>query len=392
MFIIFLFLCLMNGITEYLLNKMMFRLGTLQRKYRVYHIICALLRIIWISLCAWSKIPTTVMLIVLLALLFLNVAPYPSRSWMMNNFNAIIYLIYVSLLMLVIGIGGAIGIGVDYMVEDTLIRAIVLNATFIIFNVICFFLLRFNPESLWKEDRDRFKVTIYTRFLAVCIFYHILDAVILTLYGADRINYILLVSGDILILFLMFNFWKYNFVFSKGEEVKKQYEENQVLIAQQYFEKERLRKMSEYDSLTNTYNRREISSIMLDSIQKKRKLVCAFIDLDGLKRTNDKYGHTYGDLILKRFADACTAVLPDDGYLARIGGDEFLLVCLDKEADYIEKSMKELQAKLLEPEDEKEKIHFSYGISYDEASVDKYIALADQRMYADKNKKRCDKI
>lgn len=392
MLIIFLLLLVMNGLTEYQFNKMMLGLGVLESRNHIYHIICALFRVIWIFLCAWIAAPIPVMLIGLLILLYVNIIPYRSRSWKMNNFIAIVYLIYVSLLMLVIGVAGVFGINVAYMVGDMPTRVIVLNTTFMIFNVICFLLLRFRPDSLWKDDYDRFKVSMYTRFLVVCISYHVLDSVILTLYNTSRINYVLLVSGDILILILMFNFWNYNFVFTKSEEMQKEYEENQILIAQQYFEKETLKKLSEYDALTDTYNRREISSIMLESIQKGHKLVCVFIDLDGLKRTNDKYGHTYGDLMLKRFADACTGILQDNGYLARIGGDEFLLVFLDQEIDAIEKSIKKLQIKLLEPEMEREKIYFSYGISYDEDSVERYIVLADQRMYADKNRKRCGNV
>ena len=131
---------------------------------------------------------------------------------------------------------------------------------------------------------------------------------------------------------------------------------------------------------------------MRDSIKNGHRLICVFTDLDGLKRANDKYGHTFGDLMLKRFADACVKTIRGDGYLARIGGDEFLLVFLDQEVSYVENCIKELQLRLIEPEDEKERIYFSYGLSYDEESVDNYIISADQRMYACKNRKRCDEL
>lgn len=392
MLIISIILIFMNCLTEYQFNKMMLELNVLDMANRTYHIICAVLRIIWLYMSALLGVPMPVMLIGLFILLFLNVIPYRNRSLLMKNFNMIIYLIYVSLLMLVIGVAGLIGINVEHMVQNTTMRVIVMNVTFIIFNTICFRLLRVHPEFLWKEDYDRFKVATYTRFLFICILYHILDAVILTVYATSRLNYLLLLSGDILILFLMFNFMNYNYVFAKSEVMKKEYEEDEIMMAQQYFEKETLKKLSEYDALTNTFNRREISSIMLEKIQKGHRLVCVFIDLDGLKRTNDKYGHTYGDLMLKRFADACTEMLQEKGYLARIGGDEFLLIFLDQEITFVENCVRDLQLKLLEPLNDKEKIYFSYGISYDEESVDDYIVLADQRMYEDKGRKRCGDI
>lgn len=392
MYVLFLMLVGLNGLTEYLLNKMMMEMSVLEKKNSIYHTVCAILRIMWIFLSAWFAIPIPVLLIGLFMLLFFDVIPYHNRRLRMNNFTMIIYLIYVTLFMMIIGIAGLLGIDAVYMVKDRMISAIIMNATFLLFNIICLSLLYFHPAFLWSEDYDKSKVRIYTRFLFICAIYHVLDTVILTLYRTDWVNYVLLLGGDILIFFLIFNFMNYNYVFAKSEEIRREYEENEVIRAQQYFEKESLKKLSEFDSLTNAYNRREISSIMQESMQKGHKLACVFVDLDGLKRTNDQYGHTYGDMMLKRFADACAEVLDEKGYLARIGGDEFLLLFLDQEISDIESDIKKLQLKLLEPKDDKEKIRFSYGISYGEKSVEGHIHLADQRMYEDKKRKRCGKI
>lgn len=392
MYVLFPILVGLNGFTEYLLNKLMMELFVLEKKNKIHHAVCAILRIMWIFLGAWFAIPIPILLIGLFVLLFLNVLPYGSRRVMMNNFTMIVYLIFVTLFMMVIGIAGLLGIDAAYMVNDRMISAIIINATFLVFNIICIALLHFHPGFLWREDFDKSKAHIYTRFLFICGIYHILDTVILTLYRTDWVNYVLLLGGDILIFFLIFNFMNYNHVFAKSEEIRREYEKSEVIRAQQYFEKESLKRLSELDSLTNAYNRREISSLMQESMQKGHKLACVFADLDGLKQTNDKYGHTYGDMMLKRFADASAKVLNKKGYLARIGGDEFLLLFLDQEISDIESDIKKLQSKLLEPKDDKEKIRFSYGISYGEESVESYIHLADQRMYEDKKRKRCGKI
>lgn len=379
----------LNCLTEFLFNRMMMATDVLKKKYLVYHVVCAILRIIWIFLCTWFAVPMIIYLIGLFVLLSLNIIPYHSRALQFGNYTLIIYLIYLSFLMTLIGCAGLSGLAADYMLNNTFIRAIIINVTFIFFNLICFVLLRYHPHFIWKEGYDRSKVIIYTQFLFICIIYHLLDALLLTLFQISRIGYLLLVSGDVLILFLMYNFLKYNYVFEKSEITRIENEENEILIAQQYFEKEELKKLSELDSLTKTYNRREISSIMLESIRKGENLTCVFVDLDGLKKINDQYGHTIGDLMLKRFADACKSMLTEHDYLARIGGDEFLLVFLDQDVSFIEECMRALQFKLLEPEDEKERIHFSYGISHNETTVDNYIDLADQKMYECKNRKRC---
>lgn len=385
---LFLILLFMNALTEYLLNKIMLEMNILEKKNLYYHVFCSVLRIIWLYLCAWFAIPIPVLLVVLLALLFLNVLPYRSRTLMMNNFTMLIFLIYASLLMMAIGCVGLLGIDVARMTESSIIKVLVLNVSFLFFDLISFLLLRFQPDFLWKEDYDRLKVVNYTLFLLACSIYHIFDALILTLYDTGQINYLLLILGDILVLILMFNFLNYNHVFAKDEEMKKEYVKNEVLLAQQYFEKEALKQLSEFDALTNAYNRREISSIMLDAINNEHKIICVFIDLDGLKHANDTYGHTFGDLMLKRFVEACSEIIEEKGHLARIGGDEFLLVFLNQEISEIENCVNMLQIKLLAPPEEKDRISFSYGISCDEETVEDYIKMADQKMYECKNRKR----
>lgn len=383
-------LVFMNCLTEYLLNKIMVTMGVLETKYIRYHVICALLRVGWIFLTAWFTIPVPLLLIVLFLLLTLNAAPYMGRKLLMNHYTLIIYLIYTSLLMTTIGCLGLSGVDVGYMLKDKMQRGIVMNTTFFIFNVLCALLLHYHPNFFWRKNYEIANVKIYTCFLSFCAVYHIMDAFILTLYPAGRITYLLLVSGDILILFLTFNFLNYNYVFAKNEEMRQSYEESEILIAQQFFEKESLKKLSGYDSLTQAYNRREICSIMSRFMQDGLPLVCVFIDLDGLKRINDKYGHTYGDFMLKHFAETCAGMMQDKGFLARIGGDEFLLVFPDADISDIENRIKDLQLKLLEPADSKDKILFSYGISSGEETVDNYIRTADLRMYEDKTRKRRD--
>lgn len=235
-------------------------------------------------------------------------------------------------------------------------------------------------------------MTIYTWFLLICVVYQVIDSLIITLYDAAKINYILLSSGNTLIIVLILNFMKYNYDFAKSEEARREYEESEILVAQQYFEKQELEKLSNIDSLTKAYNRREISMLMEESIQKGHQLICVFVDLDGLKKINDTFGHAYGDIILKRFADASTELLQEEGHLARIGGDEFLLIFLDKKLKDVDNRMKELQAKLSKANEEKDKIYFSYGIAQEEDSVENYILQADRQMYLEKNRKRCGVI
>lgn len=381
---------LLSGMTEFQLNKMMTRIHVLEHRHNLYHIITSILRIGWLLFCGWLAIPLPLVLIGLFLLLFCNVLPYRNRSLLMNNFTMIIYLLFCSFMMLVIGCAGLLGMTFDHLMQSMMLRILIMNVAFILHNTLCFLLLRYKSTFLWNQEYDRRKVIIYTRFLFVCMLYHLVDAMILASYGSIRVSYLLLISGDLLILMLIFFFLNYNHVFIKSEQVKKEYEEREILIAQQYFEKEELQRLSEVDPLTSAYNRREICSLMQKGMQDGHRVICVFADLDGLKRINDTYGHTFGDLMLKRFADGCMKVMGEHGYLARIGGDEFLLVFFDEELEDVEQRILRLQQDLLQAEDDKEKVYFSYGISSNQDTVDDYILTADQRMYVCKKRKRSE--
>lgn len=391
-YFIFIVLVLLNGLAEYQINQMMFSVQVHDTRNSFYHAVCSILRISWVSLCAWYTISLPVFLIVLLILLYLNVIPYrSSRLFVMGNITMIVYLLYLSLLILCIGCLGVIGIDFFKSGNVRIVSIIVINVTFILHNFICFLLLRYRPEFLWNNEYDRLKVVIYTCFLYVCIAYQILDTFVLEYYTIRQIDYLLLIIGDILILILAYNLSYYNYVFLKSERIKNEYEASEVLMAQQYFEKQKLKHLSEYDALTKALNRREISLLMEEGIENGEKIICVFIDLDGLKKINDKYGHHFGDMMLKRFVDTCADIFNDIGYLARIGGDEFLLVFFNQELTFIEVRLKELQTLLLDVKEEQNQISFSYGISFNEHSVEDYMTSADQKMYICKNRKRSDR-
>lgn len=95
----------------------------------------------------------------------------------------------------------------------------------------------------------------------------------------------------------------------------------------------RLRHRATHDSLTGLANRRRILSSLAHAIAAQRTrpghVAAIFIDVDRLKYVNDALGHPIGDRLLvsaaRRLADS---VRPEDR-VARIGGDEFLVVCTD---------------------------------------------------------------
>jgi diguanylate cyclase (GGDEF)-like protein len=93
---------------------------------------------------------------------------------------------------------------------------------------------------------------------------------------------------------------------------------------------ERLTNLSETDSLTGLYNRRGLSQQMATELARWRRyrqpLAVVLVDLDGLKRINDRYGHTVGDAALRQVAAAIRAERREGDISARWGGDEFAIL------------------------------------------------------------------
>ncbi|WP_299843281.1 diguanylate cyclase [uncultured Roseovarius sp.] len=87
------------------------------------------------------------------------------------------------------------------------------------------------------------------------------------------------------------------------------------------------------DPLTGLYNRRYalpfLDRLIRSSQADGRSFAVMVADLDHFKQVNDRYGHAAGDAVLSRVADTLRANLGDDDLIARIGGEEFLIVTPD---------------------------------------------------------------
>ena len=84
------------------------------------------------------------------------------------------------------------------------------------------------------------------------------------------------------------------------------------------------------DSLTGLANRRLFKELLDADLARTQRsglpLAIAFLDLDGLKKVNDTYGHDAGDTVLRETARRLLAIVRGADTVARIGGDEFVIV------------------------------------------------------------------
>jgi diguanylate cyclase (GGDEF)-like protein len=99
----------------------------------------------------------------------------------------------------------------------------------------------------------------------------------------------------------------------------------------------RLQQLSLVDELTGLLNRRGFLTVGDQHVKIARRsgrsLLLFFIDLDGLKAINDRYGHREGDQALRIVADGLRSAFRSSDVIARLGGDEFTVLAVDARAE-----------------------------------------------------------
>ena len=90
--------------------------------------------------------------------------------------------------------------------------------------------------------------------------------------------------------------------------------------------------LAEHDSLTGLSNRRFLERVLDENIRlatlEDNSIAVFFADLDDFKKVNDVYGHDAGDRVLVAVAARLLSVFRDGDYVARVGGDEFVVAAL----------------------------------------------------------------
>ena len=189
-------------------------------------------------------------------------------------------------------------------------------------------------------------------------------------------------------------------VFEKEDQVSSIIVEGLDLTKYKNME-QNLKKMSLFDPLTGLANRtlllEHLENALARAARNSRQIAVIFIDLDHFKAVNDTLGHHAGDELLVNAGQCLKACLRDEDIIARVGGDEFVVV-LSSESEKegttkIASRLIQSIADLVYKVDDEKVVSASIGIAvYPENGndVDTILQNADTAMYRAKKKgKNC---
>ena len=160
--------------------------------------------------------------------------------------------------------------------------------------------------------------------------------------------------------------------------------------------KQELEEFSYQDSLTGVANRRLYDSFMARewdlAIRNHTAISMIMIDIDFFKQYNDQYGHHAGDLALTAIATTLKSSLRSVDIVARIGGEEFVIVMpestLEDAVDVAERIRRKIESTVIEHNSEQTFLTASFGVGTifpkDAEQTEIFIEQVDQLLYAAK--------
>ena len=168
-------------------------------------------------------------------------------------------------------------------------------------------------------------------------------------------------------------------------QLKQEVQEREKIAAELEF-------LANHDALTGLPSLRlckdRLEHSLAESRRNKQNSAVMFIDLDGFKEVNDTHGHEHGDLVLKVIADRVRAEIRETGTVARIGGDEFVIILSSvPELEIVERIASEVIEQIslpIEVDQQEVVVSASIGVSIypeDGETPEELIRQADRAMY-----------
>jgi len=228
-----------------------------------------------------------------------------------------------------------------------------------------------------EKSADKYDKLLFTGFFVFAV--SVLIGIIASEFSPNNIGVpltstIVLPSASvILVLFLLGSYFSriIDYLYQKGEH-------------------DSLTRLAYVDFLTDIPNRTNAVKYMEKSDNKNEQLAVMSCDVNDLKRVNDKFGHLVGDELLKDFAEILRFTFAKEGsVIARMGGDEFLIVFNGTPREKIEQQIENFKNNIKSFNEKSDKVYnlsICYGIAFrkkdENINALELYKESDDKMYA----------
>ena len=229
-----------------------------------------------------------------------------------------------------------------------------------------------------KSKKGKKIIVIGLMMVSVCVLYELVGYSIMRYVGFHMLEF----KGAASVGFIVFLGVLILELYQRVTKSMMEEQEKLILIKRAYT-----------DELTQLYNRAYCSDFMqkIDEVKSQTYTVMSF-DLNGLKQTNDTYGHSKGDELICHAANVLNASFSSQGIVGRMGGDEFIAIIEKNDQEEIERLIEEFQTCINTVNEQNPglDLSISYGYATNEElkneGIEKVYQLADKRMYEYKRK------
>ena len=205
-------------------------------------------------------------------------------------------------------------------------------------------LKEYSVDTLLKENREYILDTKHHYFITImkkngldgepmAYFFVFKPVALLDMQSVEKekqnliLNLILLFLAFVVFIYVMYVTNYKKFIEKQNEKLNIAVEEKTQKLQEQ---SQKLAYLAHHDVLTNLPNKNLLIDRMRQAIKHAKRegtsVAILFLDLDRFKEINDMYGHDIGDELLKQIAKRLTSYIREEDTLARIGGDEFVLI------------------------------------------------------------------
>lgn len=307
------------------------------------------------------------------------------KSLFLSNFA---HLTTMALHLILIGFGALItGNSMNELLEEPFWRIGTIGMLLAVDNLALWRVPRWNTilEVLRTQSKSQ-EVRPFMVYLWFCNVFLLVDSELCSSEIQWDLLPVFLIGSTVLMEFYLFRFLRHLYTILKVQYLEEEHHRLLLQLEEKNRNAAKLRSKSVIDPMTGIFSRRYAMEQIDYLLQMKVPFSLVFIDLDHLKRINDREGHHAGDIYILRFTSEFSSFLRKSDIFARVGGDEFVVILPNCTRDTAEKRLDSIRTRLTEASGLP--ITFSYGITCasgkNDDSSEQVLYRADQAMYEDK--------